>query len=732
MVTNAGGKTSPARRPPGRIALLVLPAAFAAWWLFGTLDLQRAPSWNVLVKHPQAAGEIALYVTKNELDPRYHAGDPLLESVRVDPTENGLRVTVPEEMLVSRSEWPLRIDCSEWAVRESVRDLSVSVNGKPIEEKLRAKDRLKLSVAFADLGPGDNTFELTAPIPRVFTRMRLRNHVTFHGWYPTLTILRIRGPYLREARSLVGMAGALAVGVGLLLALRWLVTRRLRVPVWTRRQWSWTVAPVVAIAAGLCVRNLISPDKVLFGQWSMVSLVLTYLLLAGVWCGWRNLRAERWDELDEATRDRFLEARHAFVLFLVIWLVYNSNLARVGMIDGIPAPQMAISLLRQGNMNLDEYLDTYRKSDRRIGLMQANGHWVPRWPPGTALFCVPFFALPVALGVEVPSLGVDMLAKLTASTLTAASAVFIFLCLRRFASRHGATWMTIAYALGTAAFHISAQDTWAHGPTQFCLAAVLYIVVAEPRRPLWHLLAGVLIGLMVAARPQSLVLALPLLVWIAYRNGILIWYWYALGGLLPALFLFGYNMHYFGTPGFGGYEKIIGGGWNLAGLPRALLGLLVSPNRGMLIFSPFLLFCIYGAGVGLRQQERRYRMLALALLVGLMGDLLLTASWRAWHAVLSYGSRYSADALPYLAVCGGFAIDRIRSRPLWRTVFATTVVLSILIHSLAVYWDIHPWNQMVAREKRLEVRDFEAAAWITDDPQILWQARFALDLLDED
>jgi hypothetical protein len=732
VVTKTEGKASAARRSPGWAALLVLPAAFAVWWIFGTLDLQRAPSWNVLVKQPEAAGEIELYVTKNELDPRYHADDPLSESVRVDATENGLRVTVPAEVRVTRSEWLLRAGFSGWAVRESVRDLSVSVNGKVIEEDLSAKEKLRLSVAFADLGPGDNTFELTAPVPGVFRRVRIRNHVTFHGRYPTLSVLRVRGPYLRGARSLLGMAGALAIGGGLLFALSWLVTRRLRVPVWTLRQWSWTVAPVVAIAAGLCVRNLISPDKVLFGQWSMASLVLIYLLVAGVWCCWRNLRAERWDELDQATRARFLEARHAVVLFLVIWLVYNSNSARVGMIDGIPPPQMAISLLRQGNMNLDEYLHTYKKVDRGVGLMQANEHWVSRWPPGTALFCIPFYALPVALGVEVPSLGVDMLAKLTASTLTAASAIFVFLCLRRFASRRGATWMTIAYALGTAAFHISAQDTWAHGPTQFCLAAVLSIAVAEPRRRVWHLLAGFLIGLMVAARPQSLVLALPLLVWIAYRNGILIWAWYALGGLLPALFLAGYSVQYFGTPGFEGYEEIIGGGWNLVGLPKALLGLLVSPNRGMLIFSPFLLFCIYGAGVGLRQEEHRYRMLALALVVGLMSYLLLTASWRAWHAIFSYGSRYSADTLPYWALCGGFVIDRIRSRPLWRTVFATTIVLSILIHSLAVYWDIHPWNHMVQRERHLKVRNFEDAAWITDDPQILWQARFALDLLDED
>ena len=33
---------------------------------------------------------------------------------------------------------------------------------------------------------------------------------------------------------------------------------------------------------------LVSPDKVLFGQWSMVRLVLSYLLAAGVWCSWRN------------------------------------------------------------------------------------------------------------------------------------------------------------------------------------------------------------------------------------------------------------------------------------------------------------------------------------------------------------------------------------------------------------------------------------------------------------
>jgi hypothetical protein len=731
-MTKLGSERFAARRSPGWAALLILPVAFAAWWLFGTLDLHRAPSWSILVQQVDETGEIRRYLTKNELAPRYHADDPLSESVRVDPTENGLRITVPAEIRVTESAWILKISFSKQAKREAVRHISLSVNGKVIEDDLSAKSKITLPIAFADLRPGENIFELAAPIPRAFARIRIHNHVSFHNWYPTLSVLRLRGPYIREAQSLLDLAGALAVGAGLLFALYGLVTRRLRVPAWTRRQWRWTVAPVAIFATGLSVGNLVSPDKMLFGQWSMVSLLLAYLLIAGAWCSWRNFRAERWDELDETTRVRLMEARHAVILFLVIWLVYNSNSARVGMVDAIPPPQMAISLLRQGNLDLDEYVQTYRDGDRGTGLMQTKGHWISCWPPGTALFCVPFYALPVALGVEVPSLDVDMLAKLTASVLTAASAVFVFLCLRRFASRRGATWMTIAYALGTAAFDISGQDTWAHGPVQFCLAAVLYIALGEPRRRGCHLLAGLLVGLMVAARPTSVALVLPLLLWIAYRNGILTGIWVALGGLLPALFLVGFNLHYLGTPGFAGYEDMLGGGWDPGGLPRCFLGLLISPNRGMLVFSPFLLFCIYGAGVGLRQEEGRYRMLALALVIGLLSQLLLSASWRAWHAAFSYGSRYSADALPYWALFGGFAIDRIRSRRLWRRVFAATVFVSILIHSLAVYWDVDPWNRRIARENHLTYGDFEAAAWVTDEPQILWQARFALGLLDED
>ena len=221
-------------------------------------------------------------------------------------------------------------------------------------------------------------------------------------------------------------------------------------------------------------------------------------------------------------------------------------------------------------MDLDEYADTYRKNDRKIGLMQANGHWVSRWPPGTALFCVPFYALPVALGIEVPSLDVDMLAKLTASMLTAASAVLrlplpaaLRLAARgdldddRLRAGHGRLPHQRAGHLDTRPGPVLPGRGPLHRPRRTPPPGVAPAGRAPDRTHGRGPPA-------VASRWPS-----PSCFWIAYRNGLLIWVWYALGGLLPALFLLGYNMHYFGTPGFGGYEKIVGGGWNLGGLPKA-------------------------------------------------------------------------------------------------------------------------------------------------------------------
>ena len=82
-------------------------------------------------------------------------------------------------------------------------------------------------------------------------------------------------------------------------------------------------------------------------------------------------------------------------------------------------------------------------------------------------------------------------------------------------------------------------------------------------------------------------------------------------------------------------------GVDVLGLP----GLLVSPARGLLVFSPFLVFI----GVGLAQRLRTpsTRRLAVALGVAVAAQLLLY-SQADWRAGVSWGPRWLADALPIM------------------------------------------------------------------------------------
>jgi hypothetical protein len=95
------------------------------------------------------------------------------------------------------------------------------------------------------------------------------------------------------------------------------------------------------------------------------------------------------------------------------------------------------------------------------------------------------------------------------------------------------------------------------------------------------------------------------------------------------------NMGY--TPGFHGGNPFVA---------EALAGDLISPGRGLFIYSPVLVFSV--VGFALKVTSRRLMMLDLTL-AGCV-----TVHWiaiarvnRAWWAGHSYGPRFFADMLPY-------------------------------------------------------------------------------------
>jgi hypothetical protein len=127
----------------------------------------------------------------------------------------------------------------------------------------------------------------------------------------------------------------------------------------------------------------------------------------------------------------------------------------------------------------------------------------------------------------------------------------------------------------------------------------------------------------------------------------------ALLGMLPGIvFILFYNYYRFGNPFESGYSfawSLAHGGefsyWSIMNVPTAILGLLFSPGKGLLIFSTTVLIAMLGAkSFWLKNSSLSYSILALSFLY-----FAVFAMNFAWHgSIWSFGPRYILPILPLL------------------------------------------------------------------------------------
>ena len=188
--------------------------------------------------------------------------------------------------------------------------------------------------------------------------------------------------------------------------------------------------------------------------------------------------------------------------------------------------------------------------------------------------------------------------KLSASLLASIASVLMFLVLRR----EGIRWalpLALVFAFGTNTWMISSQALWQHGTGELLVALALLLAVARAS-PVRTGLLGFVCVLMAANRPPDALIAgafVLFAVWRRRRDAV----WLLAGAALPLAALLYYNLGFIGH---------LAGGYAAARVAKArsffhldllgLAGLLVSPARGLLVFSPFLVF----VPVGLIQRLR--------------------------------------------------------------------------------------------------------------------------------
>lgn len=391
------------------------------------------------------------------------------------------------------------------------------------------------------------------------------------------------------------------------------------------------------------------------------------------------------------------------LLGLICFVIYNANLRQIGASDTLPARYLPLILWRNGTLNFDSNarliahghpmkIDQPEGDGAQISFFEPRVYWTIRthqnqlaslYPVVTPMLVAPLY-LPAVLWLNVHDWqqpyvdrAAELMEKLSAALLASLATMLMYLTLRRDGNRWSLP-LALAFAFGTNTWMISSQALWQHGTGEVLIALALLLVTA-PASPIRIALLGAVCVLMAANRPPDALIAgsfIFFIIWSLRRKAL----WLFAGAAVPLAALLYYNLSFMGH---------IAGGYALVTVSQdffqqdwsGVLGLLVSPARGLLVFSPFLIFVLVGVMQRLRSSDSRW--LAVALSVATIAQI-VGYSQGDWRGGQSWGPRWLTDLLPILIWM--LAPAPLVLRQPARSLLILLMVASVGVQTIGAFW----------------------------------------------
>lgn len=435
--------------------------------------------------------------------------------------------------------------------------------------------------------------------------------------------------------------------------------------------------------------------------------------------------------------------RPSFLVGLLAFAVYVASPQKVQS-DSIWSVPIALSLVHRGDLDLDEYRPTCEQV--RYACTDINGHLWSDFPVGPSLVAAVPLALFEALVVVVAPLasfvpplqrGLDrwrsyahavgaidvhffnVTENLIASLCTAIAVGFFHASARRRLleaalgprlAERSAALLAVVFALGTGAWSTASRVLWQHGPAMMFGSIALYLLLRGGGllaalglgaalgagwvcRPTMALFAGFAVLALAVTRPRALPGALAGLGLVA--------------GAFVALNLT--TLHLLLPPYFeGGRLEPFA-----PGVPEALAGVMLSPSRGLLVFSPIFLAAPVGLWASIVRRSP-FRAMDLAVAGWLGAHWLVLASFHHWWGGHTYGPRLWTEVA--LGWC--WLLVPLATVPLRRTkraVLAALAAASVVVHGHGALSHV-PWRW---NGEPVNVDEAPDRLWDWGDPQAL-------------
>ena len=441
-------------------------------------------------------------------------------------------------------------------------------------------------------------------------------------------------------------------------------------------------------------------------------------------------------------------------LFLATWAVHAAC-PEVTSFDSRWTVPIAVSLLERGDANIDEYSGLFEQERyagvecvsregvvRRGPPVRCNGHFYSQYPVAVPVLAAPLvwmvdrclqMASPVTRPFTDPGrhpareaffrrdliAGRAVVELVLASLLVALTATVVFAIALEYLPPLPALAPAVVLAFGTSAWSTGSRALWQHGPSMLMLAVALLLLVRSRRRPGIAPWIALPLALAYTVRPTNAipVAAITVLVLVRYPRSMP--RFLLIAAPVAALF-FGYNAaiyHRAFPPYYSMRPQAPTTAAAGASFLKALAGNLVSPSRGLFVFTPVLLAAVYGMWLALRTRWNGGLSVCIAAILAAhwVTISLYTGFWWAGH---SYGPRLFTDMLPFLCFFLIPAIGRWRERGARRVpavLFALLLCFSAAVHgraavSTAVWrWNVEPVN----------VDAYPGRVWDWKDPQFL-------------
>ena len=370
-----------------------------------------------------------------------------------------------------------------------------------------------------------------------------------------------------------------------------------------------------------------------------------------------------------STITSFVASHPYLVLFLFTFIIYNINFRNINSADTLPASLLPFALL-------DTHVPWLTTTSPLIqpenigSFVSVGNNLYSTYPIVTPVLVTPLYVIPYLLMMlmHIPLdmanstcfLVVFVMEKLAASCITAAAVVFFFAGLKEIVRKNIALLTALILAFGTSMWSINSQALWQHGMIALLFSIVFYLIVRNEREEdsRIFIVLGVCSALLVFTRPADIFLALPAFVYAAFRKrrDFIV---YCVSGVITALPIIIYNEFVSGNI-FGGYSSLLSEfsfGFQVLG---HIAGVLVSPSRGLFVFTPIALLALLGIfTIRSRIKNPDLQRVLYTFGIAFILEILVYSAFHCWWAGTTYGPRFFAGSLPMIFILVGIYLDSL-------------------------------------------------------------------------